>query len=178
MKTEPIGICDLCKQEVAAPYTSKGKPRRYCSVDCKNTANSRAGSEIRAAKARQRVKEGRWQNPAKLNPPSPAEQGERSRKGRLKEVTEGRWRNPALSDEARAKLSRPRKHSGPLHSAHEQLKQGKRLPELTPEERAAYSEYRRGLYAQRKAAMSAEEIEQQRARWRERYHRSKRRGQA
>ena len=29
---------------------------------------------------------------------------------RQRKVKEGRWRNPALDDEARRKLSRPRKH--------------------------------------------------------------------
>lgn len=176
-KTQPIGVCDHCLEPIPEDlwYTRRG-PRLYCSIDCRNTANSRTSKDIRAAKGKQRVKEGRWKNPAMLNPPSAKEQGERARKGRLREVAEGRWRNPALSDEARAKLSRPRKHSGPLHSAIEQLRQGKRLPELTPEERAAYSKYRSNLYAQRKAAMDPMEIEQQRARWRERYHRTKQTG--
>ena len=114
-KIQPVGICDHCLEPIPEDlwYTRRG-PRLFCSIDCKNTANSRAGSEIRAAKARQRVKEGRWQNPAALNPPDPQEIGKGTRRIRLKEVAEGRWRNPALSDDARAKLSQPRKHEGTL----------------------------------------------------------------
>lgn len=173
-KQQPVGTCDLCLEPIPEDqwYTRRGS-RRYCSIDCRNTANSRAGNEVRIAKLKRSVAEGRWQNPAKLNPPTPAEQGERSRKGRLKEVAEGRWRNPALTDEARAKLSRPRKHEGALHRAFERMKQGDKLTELTEEERAAFSAYQHERYTRRKAAMSAEEIERQRARWREGYHRYK-----
>jgi hypothetical protein len=66
-KIAPIGICDLCGEAFpvgVAPYTSKGRPRRYCSRRCQNTANSRAGAAIRSDKMRERVQSGEWQNPA------------------------------------------------------------------------------------------------------------------
>jgi hypothetical protein len=176
-KQQPVGICDLCRDPIPEDlwYTRRG-PRLYCSIDCRNTANSRTGATIRSAQGKQRVKEGRWQNPIKLNPPAPEKQSETARKLRLKEVAEGRWRNPALTDEARAKLSQPRKHAGELHRAMEHMKQGMKLKELAPEERAAYNEYQRSLRAQRKAAMTEEAKEQQRARWRQSYHRYKDKG--
>lgn len=176
-KVQPIGTCDLCLEPIPEDlwYTRRG-PRLYCSIDCRNTANSRAGNAVRVEKLKQSVAEGRWQNPAKLNPPDPQEMGKGSRVTRLKEVAEGRWRNPALTDEARAKLSRPRKHSGALHRAIERMKQGEKLKELPPEERAAFNEYRRNLYAQRKAAMSDAERDEQRARWRKNYRRYERKG--
>ena len=48
-------------------------------------------------------------------------------------VAEGRWRNPSLSDEAREKLSRPRKYSGLLHQAMEKLTQGASMADLSAE---------------------------------------------
>lgn len=118
-KKQPLGICDHCLAQMPEDrhFTSKGKPRLYCSRDCRNTANSRAGSKKRSVKAKARVRRGEWQNPHHLNPPSPEEQARRARLGRLREVQAGTWRNPALSPEARKKLSRPRKHSGPLRQA-------------------------------------------------------------
>ncbi|HEY4690860.1 MAG TPA: hypothetical protein VIK33_16230 [Anaerolineae bacterium] len=104
-------------------YTRRG-PRLHCSIDCKNTANSRAGAHIRAEKARARVRRGEWQNPHLLNPPSPEEQSRRARLGRTREVRAGTWRNPALSSAARKKLSRPRKHGGALARAIEKLSRG------------------------------------------------------
>ena len=183
-KQKPLGICDLCGGEIPphlGEYTSKGQPRLYCSRDCRNTANSRAGSPERARKARQRVARGEWQNPAKLNPPTGEEQAHRARLGRRREVEAGTWRNPALDNAARKKLSRPRKHSGPLHQAIEKLSRGQKMADLTPEEQQAHRRYRaklraarrdevnawhRRYYHKRQAEMTAEEREAQRAKWR------------
>jgi hypothetical protein len=65
-------------------------------------------------------------------------------------VEAGSWRNPALADQAREKLSRPRRHSGVLHSAIEKLKQGAKVADLTPEEQEAHRAYRRGLQDRRR----------------------------
>jgi len=184
MKQQALGICDNCLSEIPRDewYTSKGKPRLYCGIDCRNTGNSRAGAPIRSKKAKQRVARGEWQNPAKLNPPTPEEQARRSRLGRKREVSAGTWRNPALSDEAKEKLSRPRKHDPALHAVLEKLKQEQRLADLTPEEKELHRIYRRDLrqarrkevnawyrnwYRQQQASLSDEEREAQRARWRE-----------
>ncbi len=148
-KRLPLGICDHCVGEIPVQdwYTSHGQPRRYCSIDCRNTANSRAGNPLRTAKLRQAVAEGRWRNPHQLRPPTGAEQAARARQGRLREVAEGRWRNPALDSAARLKLSRPRKHGDDplLHRALEQLRQGARMAELSAAERERYLAYRRQL---------------------------------
>lgn len=191
-KKKPIGICDHCGKEMpeALHYTTKGMPRLYCSRECRNTANSRAGAHIRSKKGKERVRRGEWKNPHHLNPPSPEEQARRARLGRKREVKEGRWRNPAKSPEARRKLSRPRKHSGELHSAIEKLGQGSKMEELTEEEQQAYRAYRRQLYAKnqdyhrdwrrkwwrkRWEEMSEEEREKQRAKWRAANHRRQQR---
>lgn len=182
-KKQSVGICDFCLGTIPRDrwYTSKRTARLHCSLRCKNTANSRAGAPIRSREMKQHVQSGEWENPAKLNPPTPAEQAERARKGRLNEVVDGRWRNPALSESARKKLSRPRKHSGDLHGAIEKLKHGK-MEELTKDERRAYRKYRNELrdgqkdeinrkdrerYKLKRAAMTDEEREAQRAKWRE-----------
>lgn len=182
-KKSPIGICDLCGDPIADPYTTKGKPRLYCSAQCRNTANSRAGARERSRKAKQRVATGAWQNPHHLNPPTPEEQARRARLGRKREVEAGAWRNPALSDGARKKLSQPRKHDDNpiLHSALEKLRQGLSVTELTPGEQEAHRTYRRELrsqrrseanayareyYRKRQAAMTPEQREAQREKWR------------
>ena len=166
-KQKPIGICDLCLGPIprADWHTSKGHLRLYCSVDCRNTANSRNGNPVRIEKLRKHVARGEWQNPAKLHPPTPEEQAARARKGRLREVAVGAWRNPALDDAARQKLSRPRKHTGPLHSAIEKLKRGLSVVELTFEEQTAHREYRRQLHTERRDDINRLA--------RERYHRKK-----
>lgn len=153
-KTEPIGICDLCTGEIPPErwYTRRG-PRRYCSRECRNTGNSRAGNPARIRKAKQRVADGTWFNPTQ--PATPEEQGRRARLGRLREVAEGRWRNPALTEEAREKLSRPRVHSGALHRAMEKLEAGKGgMATLRPGERAAYLAYRQDMRERKKRTMS------------------------
>jgi hypothetical protein len=145
-KQQPLGTCDLCLGPIPPDlgnYTSKGRPRLY--RDCQNTANSRAGSPERSRKAKQRVERGQWQNPHQANPPTGEEQSRRATLARQREVEAGRWRNPALTDEARAKLSRPRKHTGPLHQAIEKLKRGLKMADLTLEERQAYREYQADL---------------------------------
>jgi len=144
-KTQPLGICDLCLGPIRDWYTSKGRPRLYCSVDCRNTGNSRAGATIRSEKACERVRMGQWVNPALIHPPTPENIGAGVKQARLREVEAGAWRNPALDDEAREKLSRPRKHSGVLHSAIEKLSRRLSVSELTPEEQEAHRLYRREL---------------------------------
>lgn len=108
-KNAPIGICDHCLGPIHPDehYTSKGHPRRYCCRDCRNTANSRNSTAIRAEKARERVEAGQWVNPRELMTPEQisAIQSAASRTGRLREIAEGRWRNPGLSPESRAKNS-------------------------------------------------------------------------
>jgi hypothetical protein len=88
-----------------------------------------------------------------------------SRKGRLREVAEGRWRNPALDDQAREKLSLPRKHGDNplLHSALEKLRRGA-MSGLTPEEQQVYRAYRQELAAQRREDVRAKARERYRAR--------------
>ncbi len=161
-KQQPIGICDHCLQPMPRKmwYTRRG-PRLYCGVDCKNTANSRNSKAIRAAKARERVARGEWQNPHFLNPPTPEEQARRSHLARKREVERGTWRNPALSAAARAKLSRPRKHNDLVHRALEKLRIGT-MADLTDEERDAYREYRRQLRLRRRNDLNRQA--------RERYH--------
>ncbi len=184
-KTQPLGTCDQCLGPIEADrwHTSKGQPRMYCSRQCRNTGNSRAGSDIRSAKARRRVERGEWQNPARLNPPTPEEQSRRARLARKREVEAGTWRNPALDEAARRKLSRPRKHAKnpTLHRAMEKLRGGGQIDMLTPDEQREYRRYRARLrdarrseintsarrrYHRRRAAMSEEEKEAQRAMWR------------
>lgn len=190
-KQAPLGTCDHCGGDIPRSrwYTSKRKPRLHCSRDCRNTANSRAGAPIRSEKARARVRRGEWQNPAKLNPPTPEEQARRASLGRKREVVAGTWRNPALTTAARKKLSRPRKHSGVLHSAIEKLGRGLSVSQLTPEEQEVHRQYRRDLvaarrdevnawyrryYHQRQARMTDEERDAQRGRWREQWQKRKR----
>lgn len=93
MKTAPLGICDLCGSPIDDPYTSKGKPRRYCSRDCRNTGNSRAGNPERIRKQRERIARGVPKgvpvNPATINPPDKAKIGASVRLVRQREVEEG-----------------------------------------------------------------------------------------
>ena len=158
-KKAPLGICDLCGEPFppgVSWFTTKGTPRLYCSDTCKATANSRAGAPIRSRKARERVRRGEWQNPSPLlradATPEEIETWRRKVAGgvsraRQQEVTEGCWHNPALSEEARRKLSRPRKHTDDpvLHSAMEKLTAGLPMADLTTEEQEAYRAYRRRL---------------------------------
>ena len=119
-KQAPLGICDVCGGPIPREewYTSKrGTPRLHCSLDCKNAGNSRAGAEERGRKARQRVERGEWQNPARLNPPDPANVSAGISRSKKSAVEAGTWQNPALTDEARAKLIRPCKHNVALASA-------------------------------------------------------------
>ncbi len=182
-KVKPIGVCDHCGGGIPPGqwYTSKRRPRLHCSFECKQAANSQAGAPIRREKMRRRVERGEWQNPHHLNPPTPEEQSRRARLGRKREVTAGAWRNPALDDEARAKLSRPRKHRGVLHAAIEKLGRGLKSSDLTEEEREAFNAHQRRLvaarrdevnaiarknYRRRQNEMTDEEREAQRAKWR------------
>jgi hypothetical protein len=147
-KTKPVGTCDNCGGPIKPDewYTRRGA-RRYCSIECRNAGNSHEGEPIRFAKLMQRVLTGRWVNPrSAMTPEQISEtQSRASRTTRTREVREGRWRNPALDAAAREKLSRPRKHSGPLASAIDRMGQGVSLRDLTTEERQAWSDYRKGL---------------------------------
>lgn len=175
-KSAPLGVCDLCGGPIPphlGPYTKHGQPRRYCSRDCRNTANSRAGNPARVAKLRRAVERGEWQNPATIHPPDPEEQARRARLGRLREVEAGTWRNPALDDAAREKLSRPRKHSGPLHQAIEKMGRGLKMGQLTPDEQIAYRAYNRERRARWMESKTAEERQEMRRKWREVWHRHK-----
>jgi len=130
-KRAPIGICDQCGGRIPAAehYTSKGRPRLHCSLECKQTANSRAGAPIRSRKAKERVRAGTWRNPRSgMTPEHISEaQSRASRKARLREVAEGRWRNPALLARAIEKAS-----AGGMAA-------------LTPAEHRAYLRWRREL---------------------------------
>jgi acyl-CoA reductase-like NAD-dependent aldehyde dehydrogenase len=81
-------------------------------------------------------------------------------------VAAGRWRNPALTDAARAKLSRPRRHTGALHNALEKLKRGLRVADLTAEQQDAHRAYRRQQRAELWARMTEEQRARLRAKWR------------
>ena len=151
-KQRPIGICDLCGASIPREqwYTRRG-PRLYCpDTDCRNIANSRNGNAVRVAKMNERVRRGEWQNPRSF---LSAEENARlnahaGRLGRLREVAAGTWRNPALSDEARAKLSRPRKHHGILHRVLEKLRHGS-VADLTEREKRAHRKYQQILVLRR-----------------------------
>lgn len=182
-KTAPLGICDQCGDPIPQDrwYTSKRTPRLHCSLACKQTANSRAGNDIRIEKMRERIAKGDWINPSAITPPTPAEQARRARLGRRREVAAGEWRNPALTDDAKAKLSQPRKHTGDLASAIDKIGQGYRIDELTSAEQEAHRTYRADLrnrrkdeinaqarerYRRQRAAMTDAERDAQAAKWR------------
>lgn len=151
-KIQPPGICDQCLGPIPPGQwrTNKRILRRYCSVECRNKANAIAGGPIISSKNRDRIRKGIWQNPSSLRPPTPQEQADRARKGRLSEVRDGKWRNPSLTPEARQKLSRPRKHSGALAEAIEKLGMGLRMADLTQDEKTAYRAYRAELRSRRR----------------------------
>lgn len=168
IKRLPVGVCDHCGQPFppgVSWYTRRG-PRLYCSLDCRNTANSRAGAPLRSAIQRERVASGEWQSPHSYMSPEEisAAQAKAARRGRLREVADGHWRNPALSAEARRKLSRPRRHGDnpALHGAIEKLSRGERVADLRPEEAAAHREWRASLRAARRDEINT---------WRRAYHR-------
>ncbi len=150
-KQQPIGICDLCLEPMprAMWYTRRG-PRLYCGIDCKNTANSRNGNAIRVEKLRQRVRRGEWVNPREYLSADEKRklQSRISQLARRREVEAGTWRNPALPDEARKKLSRPRKHRGLLHRVIEKLRHGS-VADLTEREKRIHRAYRRSLKRRR-----------------------------
>jgi hypothetical protein len=152
-KQQPIGICDHCLKAIPRDqwYTRRG-PRLYCpGPDCRNTANSRNGAPARLEKLQQRIERGEWVNPRSVlsDEENRRLNAQAGRLGRKREVQAGTWRNPALSAEARAKLSRPRKHSGALHRAIEKLRAGT-TADLTDEERTAYRLYQRALRLRRR----------------------------
>lgn len=181
-KRQSIGICDHCLGPIELSHYTKRGPRLYCSVDCRNTANSRNGNAKRVRKLRASVAAGEWKNPADINPPDPENISAGISAARKREVAEGRWRNPALTKAARKKLSRPRKYTGALHSAIEKLGAGARVSDLTDEEAEVHRKHRRELrakrrdesnawyrrrYHERRAQMTEEELESQRQKWRD-----------
>ena len=96
--------CELCGEDVDAHgmgyYTTKGKPRRFCSDWCKATRNNRVGAPIRSPKARRRVKAGTWQNPAEHHTPESLRAaslaGAAVRREQHRAALEaGNWQNPA-----------------------------------------------------------------------------------
>ena len=155
----PFGwpLCELCGEEMADPYTAKRRKRRFCSIQCRNTANSRVGAHIRARKARERVRRGEWENPAAHLTTEQiheaARRGGQVRAGQHHEAIEaGTWQNPADAPGAREKLSRPRRHGDnpALHRAIEKLGRGASVSDLSPEEAEAHRAHRRQLYAARR----------------------------
>lgn len=128
----------------------------YCSRQCRNTANSRAGAPIRSRKAKERVHRGDWINPLTLEPvPARREHARKAGLARAEQhraaLAKGEWQNPANAPGAREKLSRPRKHDNPtLHAAIEKLGAGYSMANLAPEEQEAYRAYRRDLRLRRR----------------------------
>lgn len=70
-KIKSVGVCDLCGGPIPRGewYTSKGAPRLHCSIECRQTANSRAGNPKRIEKLRQAIARGEWKNPRALMTP-------------------------------------------------------------------------------------------------------------
>jgi len=110
---------------------------------------------------------------------------------RKAEVSEGRWRNPALTDAARRKLSRPRKHTGALARAIDKARTGGMagLPPAAPHAHLrwrrelrharadAIRRYQRERYHRLQGALARAERESQRERWRAQNRRRQRRKQ-
>jgi hypothetical protein len=161
-----LGICDLCGGPVPSGqwYTTKGRPRLHCSVDCRQTANSRTGAPIRRREMQAHVAAGEWINPASIHAPDPANVAAGVSRARKAEVVAGTWRNPALTDAARRKLSRPRKYHGALARAMDKLRRGT-MTDLTEAEHAAYLRYRRRLRQARLDADRAYHREWSRHKW-------------
>jgi|GEM_PF-2097130 len=167
-KRLPIGICDLCGEPFPAGvshYTTKGKPRLHCSIECRQTANSRAGNPKRVRKVKERISRGEWENPSAFVREDATDEEREEQRRRIgvgakrirdAEVREGRWRNPALNDAAREKLSRPRTIDDPvLHRAIERLGHGETMADLTTEEAEAYRAHSRARRAARKDEANA-----------------------
>lgn len=182
-KIAAIGICDFCGKNIPTGewWTSKGRPRLHCCIECRQAANSRK-MENRSEWMRSRIEDGEWVNPATINRPSSEVISKNSRAARLREVEEGRWRNPGQTSEAREKNSEPHKHTGVLASAIEKLRTTGKTSELSPEEQEAHRLYRKQLrnarkeeinqwhkeyYQKRMAAMTVEERDAQREKWRQ-----------
>lgn len=146
--------CELCGGDLDAHglgyWTAKGRPRRFCSLLCRQTGNSRAGAPIRAELARQRVRAGTWQNPADYHTAetlqAAAEAGGAARAAQhLAALDAGTWQNPADAPGARDKLSRPRTTADNphLHRAIERLGQGAAVGDLEPAEAEALRAWQR-----------------------------------
>jgi hypothetical protein len=176
-KRRPLGICDLCGDPIPEPYTARGLGRLYCSTECRNAANSRAGSPVRRQKAIARFAQGLQVPPMCLE--DPATRGDHARKAARvhgeamrKQVEAGTWRNPALDPGARDKLSRPRLHGDnpTLHAAIEKRKRGG-MASLTPAEHAAYMQHER-----ERVARDPEYLAKRRAQYARRQARKRERG--
>jgi len=152
----PWPVCEFCGGDLDAHglgyYTTKGKPRRFCSTWCRATHNSRVGAPIRSAKAKQRVRAGTWENPAKYHTPeslrAAALAGAAVRTEQHRAALEaGTWQNPADAPGAREKLSRPRRYGDNpvLHAAMEKLSQGLHMADLTEAEAEAFRAHSRQL---------------------------------
>ena len=70
-KVAPVGTCDYCGKGIPVGewWTSKGRPRLHCSLECRQAANSRK-MENRAEWMRERIECGDWVNPATINKPT------------------------------------------------------------------------------------------------------------
>lgn len=188
-KRNSVGVCDLCRGPIPRGewYTSKGAPRLHCSIECRQTANSRAGNPKRIEKLKNAIARGEWKNPRDLMTPEEISkaQSHASKTARTREVAAGRWRNPALDARARKKLSRPRKHRGRLHRALELLREGVKARDLPEDLRKSHNRYRRRLakrnaeqrrawarewYRKRQAALTPKQRAMQRAKWRTQNH--------
>lgn len=90
-KVAPVGTCDYCGKGIPVGewWTSKGRPRLHCSLECRQAANSRK-MENRAEWMRERIESGDWVNPATINKPTSETISKNSRAARLREVEEGR----------------------------------------------------------------------------------------
>ncbi len=152
----PWPACELCGEDVnqhgLGYWTTKGRPRRFCSLECRQSNNSREGTPIRTALTRERIKAGTWENPVNFTTPEQRREygklgGEVRAETLRAEVEAGTWQNPADAPGAREKLSRPRKYADNpvLHSAIEKLGQGYSVSDLTSEEAEAHRQYRRKL---------------------------------
>ncbi len=61
-KVAPIGTCDYCGKGIPVGewWTSKGRPRLHCSLECRQAANSRK-MENRSEWMRERIESGDWE---------------------------------------------------------------------------------------------------------------------
>lgn len=182
-KTNPIGICDYCGEAILDSwYTTAGTPRLYCCDHCKGKGISRVTRFAISRKAKERVANGTWVNPAVVNPPSPVRIGEGVRRAALRKVAEDEAADPALAHAARRVLAIRQRKDATLRRALDKVERRVPTADLTPAELDAYAAYRaeldtarreyhltwkRAWYQAQRAALTDDEREAQRARWRE-----------